>query len=322
MIIFVGPRRHRGNIKRLSSHPHAPTFKYRSYNWIFRAFKLPSATYIFTHIDRLDPSERRLAGKIFRHLNASGPGHGALNDPAKAKNRYRLLRALYDLSLNDFNAYLAIDNPKPNTFPVFIRHVSQAKPPVTSLIDNQEKLSLALEKLEKHGEPLDDLIITEFCAEQAQPGMYQKWSMFNSDGNLCLKHSNTGSHWFLKHGQLAETPNAYYEDEWKKLITNKYADHFERVFEVAGIEYGRADFGLVNGRVQTYEINFNPRFSGNINTNQNAQRNMNVSWVFQRRVEHIAALARSGAPAINNIKDPAITAFRLRPWRNYAPQRY
>src|SRR5262249_7605081 len=29
-------------------------------------------------------------------------------------------------------------------------------------------------------------------------------------------------------------------------------------FELAGIEYGRADFGLVDGKVQLYEINSNP----------------------------------------------------------------
>ena len=29
-------------------------------------------------------------------------------------------------------------------------------------------------------------------------------------------------------------------------------------FEVAGIEYGRADFGIVKGRPQIYEINTNP----------------------------------------------------------------
>jgi hypothetical protein len=29
-------------------------------------------------------------------------------------------------------------------------------------------------------------------------------------------------------------------------------------FDIAGLEYGRADFGLVGGRVQVYEINSNP----------------------------------------------------------------
>jgi hypothetical protein len=32
----------------------------------------------------------------------------------------------------------------------------------------------------------------------------------------------------------------------------------EPVFDLAGIEFGRADFGLVGGQVQLYEINTNP----------------------------------------------------------------
>ena len=32
----------------------------------------------------------------------------------------------------------------------------------------------------------------------------------------------------------------------------------KKVFDVAGIEYGRADFGIYRGRVQVYEINTNP----------------------------------------------------------------
>lgn len=322
MLIFVGPRRHRTNIAKLATHPGAPRFAYRSYNWLFRAFRLPSATYIFTQIDRLDAAERRLAGRVFRHLNSAGPGHRAFNDPAHAKNRYRLLRALHDQGLNDFDVNLASEQPKPKAFPVFIRRISLATPPLTNLIDNQKLLDGEIKRLAKAGEPLDDLVVTEFCAEQIEPGIYQKWSMFNSGGQFCLKHSNTGKHWFLKHGQLEETPSSYYEEEWQKLTRNSYVEHFKKVFEIAKIDYGRADFGIVKNRVQTYEINFNPRFSGNLNTNANKQRNLNVAWVFQRRVEHIADMDIPNGRSIENIVDPEITAFRLRFWRNYAPQRY
>jgi hypothetical protein len=37
-----------------------------------------------------------------------------------------------------------------------------------------------------------------------------------------------------------------------------FAEHLKKAFEIAGIEYGRADFGICKGRVQINEINTNP----------------------------------------------------------------
>ena len=36
-----------------------------------------------------------------------------------------------------------------------------------------------------------------------------------------------------------------------------------RAFALAGIDFGRADYGVVGGRVQIYEINTNPSLPGN-----------------------------------------------------------
>ena len=38
----------------------------------------------------------------------------------------------------------------------------------------------------------------------------------------------------------------------------EYLVRYSRVFDLAGVSYGRADFGLVQGKVQVYEINTNP----------------------------------------------------------------
>lgn len=37
-----------------------------------------------------------------------------------------------------------------------------------------------------------------------------------------------------------------------------YGPELARVFELAGVEYSRVDFGLVGGKPQIYEINTNP----------------------------------------------------------------
>src|SRR5690606_36355005 len=56
------------------------------------------------------------------------------------------------------------------------------------------------------------------------------------------------------------------DDHWRRLRTEERdfvcaeGDPFGLMaaFEAGGIEFGRADFGIVDGRVQIYEINTNP----------------------------------------------------------------
>lgn len=322
MIIFIGPNRHRSNVASLREHADAPKYGYRSYNWLFRAFRLPVATYIFTSIDRLDANERRLAGKIYRHINKAGEGSKALNDPAHAMGRFRLLRALYDVGINNFNAYLAYDAPKPAQFPVFVRRNSQSTAPLSELLGTQAELDAAIAKLEHQGEPLDDLIVIEYCAQEIAPNTFQKWSAYNAGGEISLNYAISESNWLVKYGEIDIIEERFYAQEIELLKQNAFQDQVRRVFEIAGIEYGRVDFGLVDGEPQFYEINFNPEFRTMEAKSLVEQRKQNVLFAVKRRVQHIAKLDVQKSGSINNISDPEITAFRLRPWRNYAPQRY
>src|SRR5690606_9525763 len=42
------------------------------------------------------------------------------------------------------------------------------------------------------------------------------------------------------------------------VAENPHRQQLENIFELASIEYGRIDYGLVDGAVQTFEINSNP----------------------------------------------------------------
>ncbi|MCF4097048.1 hypothetical protein [Maritalea mediterranea] len=323
MIIFIGPNRQRGNIKKFNDYELAPKYKQRTFNWLFRARSLPGATYIFTFLDRLDPSERRLAGKIYRHINQQGAGFRALNDPTRVLNRYRLLRALYAQGFNDFNVYLACDAPTPKRFPVFIRRISQSLRPLTGLLQNQVELNQHIATLEENGEPLDDLMVIEFCAVEIEPGIYQKYSAYRAGGRVSLNYTICEANWQVKVGEIDIVDPKLYEIEANDLKANAYVDQMRTVFEMANIEYGRVDFGLVDGRPQVYEINFNPEFRTTESLSQVERRKQNVALAVQRRFEAVAALdINTTTKRCPNLKDAELTAFRWRFWRNYAPQRY
>ena len=52
-----------------------------------------------------------------------------------------------------------------------------------------------------------------------------------------------------------------YDDEYRIIEENRHAEELRPAFEIGGIEFGRADFGLVGGKPQVYEINTNPTFA-------------------------------------------------------------
>jgi len=322
MIIFIGPNRQRGNVKRLRLHPKAPPYKFRSYNWLYRTFKLPSATYVFTGIDRLDFNERRLAGKIYRHIKDAGEGFLALNDPAHAMGRYALLKSLHAAGINKFDVYLGSSQPKPTNFPVFIRRNSTSTMPLTDLIQTQPELDEVLQRLCDFGEPLDDLIVIEFCAEPVSDGVYRKYSSYFAAGKTVLNWSAFEKRWMVKDTIMGIVADQVYLDEYSIVEQNAFAEEVKTVFTIAGIEYGRVDFGVVSGRPQFYEINFNSNFQTISPSSVIGARKKTVELVLDRHIANLAALSSSSGCAINNIVDPEITAFRLRPWRNYAPQRY
>jgi len=322
MIVFIGPNRQRSNAKHLSDFANAPKIKHKTYNWLFRTFRIPAATYIFAAVDRLDFNERRLAGKVYRHINAAGKGYKALNDPAHAKGRFALLRGLYEAGMNDFNAYEGSSNPHPARFPVFIRRGHNSGAPLGGLINSQAELDAAIKRLSRQAEPLGDLVVIEYCAEQLAPGVFQKVSLHYINGCKFQSYTYYDDQWIVKYGLRNFMSDKEHLADRERMHANVYADHFERVFQLAKIEYGRADFGFYCGRPQTYEINFHPICGFSKSLAPNTIRQENEEFIVRQRVAALIELDEDATGSIDNISDPEIAAFRMRPWRNYAPQRY
>jgi hypothetical protein len=108
------------------------------------------------------------------------------------------------------------------------------------------------------GVPFSRLLIVEFAAQPVRPGLYRKFSCFRI-GQISFAHTCVhDNQWIAKHGQPNITPPELYDEELRIVRENPYGSVVAAAFELAGIEYGRADFGLVDGKVQLYEINSNP----------------------------------------------------------------
>lgn len=230
-----------------------------TYDQALSASSLPGATYVFTDMDRLAPPQLRLAAALHRQL--AGQGFRVLNDPARAPTRAGLLRALHEAGLNDFNAYRVEEQVRPSLWPVFLRAEGSHTMPLSGLLPTWDAVRRAIDTAVMAGFPVASLILVEYAAEPAMPGLYRKLASFrfgdSSFAHTCVHDDN----WLVKYGKLGIAPPSMYDDELRIVRDNPYANWVSRVFDIAGMAYGRVDFGLVGGRPQAYEINSNPTVS-------------------------------------------------------------
>jgi hypothetical protein len=251
----------------LATHGHRYTFDailqwkiadiaVRSYDELFQAEKLPEATYVFTDFDRLGFWELELAADAYRAIAAAG--FRVLNDPARVRQRFSLLTALKAAGLNRFNVWRVEDGAWPDRYPVFLRLQSAHRDVLSDLLMTRDALAQAIEGQIILGRPRKDLMIVEYCAEPVRDQMFRKMSVYRVGDRIVPTTSAHDRTWAFRDGELGVAGQADYEWEYRAVVENRYGKALRKAFEIADIEYGRADFGLVDGDPQIYEINTNP----------------------------------------------------------------
>lgn len=258
MIVFITTTGHGNTFKSLQAGTFGfptPQVRTTDYDQLFRTRTVPRATYVFADIERLSAWELRLACEFYGMLRSAGVR--CLNNPARAKSRVELLRALYAAGLNPFNVYRADEQPRPTRFPVFIRfeadHGGQSE-----LLPDQEALDVELERLRRNGLPLRGMIAVEYWAKPYSPNLWHKWSTFRVSDRIFVDHIAVDDSWNVKLGVWEKLTDEAVADEYDAVTSNRFAAHLARIFDVACIEFGRADHALSEGRVAVYEINTNP----------------------------------------------------------------
>ena len=258
MIIFLHQGNHAYTHKSLIGEPGLGEIQCRNYTWLLSKKKLPKATYIFTDRERMDLWELRVYGALFQHLQKAGVGYRAINDPARMLNRRSLLRALNTERINDFNAYSVTEKLKPTRFPVFLRREHDHGQPLTDLLYTEQELEQALANMRHNGEPDDGVLIIEYCAEPVTETLFRKLSAYQIGDQTLFYNCVHENNWLVKSGTINSASETLYQEEQTMICNNAFADVISKAFGIANIDYGRVDFGLVNGKVQIYEINTNP----------------------------------------------------------------
>lgn len=298
MIIFLVSRYHTYTHQAVARSELPCEIRVHSYEWVLQQKKLPQATYVFTDRERMDVWQQAVLAKLYIHIKQAGPGYRVLNNPAVMSDRAALLRKLHDHGLNDFNAYRVAEHRVPQRYPVFVRRMSSHTNPLTPLLHTPQQLQDTLEKLLQKGEAESDLLTIEYCAQPVADKLFRKLSSFKVGEHVFFIHTVHDDNWLVKHGKPNSATTELYQEEQDMIVNNRFSEHLSRVFALSCVEYGRADYGIVDGRVQVYEINTNP-FVGLPKEHPNPVRvqSQNIAWAM-----YLEALAKldttdSEAPA-------------------------
>ncbi|MEN9725864.1 MAG: hypothetical protein RL434_230 [Pseudomonadota bacterium] len=305
MICFVitWPRK---TLRRLRELPGMPRHRIWSYDALFRARRLPKATWIFTDFDRLAPWDLELAAHVYRELAASG--QRVLNDPALAVGRFDLLAALRQNGRNSFSVWRAVQWEAVDQFPVFLRTEAAHRGPLTDLIHDAVDLGSAVKRALADGHPLRDLMVVEYCAQPMPSGIFRKKAAFRLGDRLVNTLAVHDTSWSAKHGQPGVADESLYQEELNAMARCAHEAELMAAFDVANLQYGRVDYSLVDGKVQVYEINSNPTV-GRTLVHPNATRLRSSALAEELLVAALQAID-SPAGGVLSIKDELLARQR------------
>jgi hypothetical protein len=218
----------------------------------------PPGTYVFADLELLSDAERARAAEAWEALAARGAR--LLNHPARSLRRYDLLRLLEARGINRFAVHRAEEGPAPARFPVFLREESGHGGSDSPLLETQEALSAALLARRRERGSLAGTLVVEHLDTADARGVYRKYGAFIVGERILARHLFFSDRWQVKDWHLLDEGRL--EEERRFVEENLHAGALRPIFALAGIEYGRIDYALLDGAVQVWEINTNPMIAG------------------------------------------------------------
>jgi hypothetical protein len=230
--------------------------------------------YIFADLELLTAPQRRKAVEIWDQLDQQVTNTILFNHPTRALLRYELLKCLRARKLNTFNIYRPDEDFSQIRFPVFIRVENDHRGNASDLLEDTAELQQTIDRL-RAARPADPgWLITEFCDTSGPDGIFRKYSAFMVNGKVIPRHLFFSRRkWCLKAADLVD--QELLEEERAYLHENPHEEQIRSVFEIAGINYGRVDYGMLGDSVQVWEINTNPMLASSYSF---LDRSLRATW--------------------------------------------
>lgn len=235
----------------------AARFRIRTYAEVSDVMCVDRGAHIFSALDRLPPEGRVAVADLYDVLARAVPPQLLLNEPRNVRCRHDLLEAAFADGTNTFRARRASESLAGVRFPVFIREDAGHDGPLTRLLCTPDAVSHALVALRARGFPPSDLLVVELCDLSGGTGFFRTASAYKVGDHVIPAHLLRGHHWMLKWSESDQNRQAMRE-HLAYVLGNPHDAWIRRIFSLAGIEYGRIDYGVGDGTLQVWEINTNP----------------------------------------------------------------
>jgi hypothetical protein len=247
----------------------ADRFQIRAYEDIEETTRLSTGPQLFTALDRLTDRGRALVANLWDAHASTVPSAQRLNDPRRVMLRYDLLNELHRAGINNFGVFRPDQAKSLRRFPVFVRQANDHNGPQTRLLHTQSEVTAAIRALRLRGHRLEDLMIVEYCDTSGPDGLFRKYAAFKVARHILPCHVMASRYWKVK-SDRSELSAERVREGLAYLEENPHAAWLHRVFAIAGTDYGRADYGVVDGVPQLWEINLNPTIGGGSTTRRAA----------------------------------------------------
>src|SRR5690606_19269982 len=146
------------------------------------------------------------------------------------------------------------------------------------------------------------------------PGLWHKWGTFRVGDRISVDHIGVDDSWYVKTGVWDKLTDEAVADEHEAVRTNRFAADIGPVFDIAAIEFGRADHATVDGRTVVYEINTNP-WIGRYVPDPKPLRLETQAIARGRFAEALTVLDSGEEGTVTLRATTTLENYRMRPWR-------
>jgi hypothetical protein len=255
-------------------------------------------TYVLSALDQLTPEGLDFVREWCDHLRGEDPSVRILNDPRATMCRFELLNALYQLGLNQHRVVRPQDKLADLRFPVFVRNEHHHSGSLSPLLHTQTELRGAIAKATLLGHPRQDLLVVEFVETADDDGYYRKYAAHIIGEKIISRGLAVGTDWMLKAAGSLRTRSIVFEQR-AYVMENPHEAELRRIFGIAKTEYGRIDYAIKDGRIETWEINLNPTLGRGVGPRPPRDRPPEVEQLWQEVQGYLTARFEEGFTAVD-----------------------
>jgi hypothetical protein len=259
MIHFVVPAAHTAMMREyleLWGQDVADRLRIMPAESLVTASHVPIGTYVLAGLDQLPAPLAEFVSAFHNALERRADVR-FLNHPTATLQRFALLEALHACGKNSFRAVRLTGDLHSLRYPVFVRSADNHDGALSRLLDTPADVEGEIGRALVQGHAARSLMIVEFCDTADDDGYYRKYSAFAVGDHIVPRSLSYSRSWMLKF-QGSEFSARMAQEEQDYVLMNPHEQPLRELFSLARVDYGRIDYAVKDGRIQTWEINLNP----------------------------------------------------------------